>query len=274
VTDQLWIHDAADPRLADYRALTDVALRVRHEGERGVFVAEGPNVVRALLTSPHPVRSLLLTPRQAEDLEPDLAAAAVSAPLYLAEQPVVEQVVGFHLHRGALAVGERLPDPGVAAVASGARLLVVCQRLNDHENLGALFRNARALGADGVLLDPETADPYYRRAVRVSLGHLLHVPWARLPALPDGLAALAGFTTVALTPGGMTPLSALAADPPERVALLVGPEGPGLDEATLAAADVQVRIPMRPGVDSVNVATAAALALHALARPVEGGAAG
>jgi tRNA G18 (ribose-2'-O)-methylase SpoU len=144
----------------------------------------------------------------------------------------------------------------------------VLEGLNDHENLGALFRNAAAFGVDAVLADPTTADPLYRRSVRVSLGHVLRVPWTRLPDWPDGLASLKaeGFVLVALTPSAdAEPIAALAADPPARVALLLGAEGPGLSGAALAAADRRVRIPIAEGVDSLNVATAAAIAFHRLA---------
>jgi tRNA G18 (ribose-2'-O)-methylase SpoU len=262
------VDDRDDPRLADYRALTDAELRQRYEADAGVFIAEGPNVVRALISSRYTVRSVLLTPKQADDLADVLDA--VTAPVFTGPQELLEQVVGFHLHRGALAVGERGSPPAVEEVLVGARLVAVLERVNDHENLGALFRNARALGVDGVLLDPECADPFYRRAVRVSMGHLLHVPWTRLPALPAGLDVLrsAGFTTLALTPDGTAmPIEAVAVDPPARVALLLGAEGPGLTAETLAAADRRVKVSMARGVDSLNVATAAAIAFHRLGQP-------
>jgi tRNA G18 (ribose-2'-O)-methylase SpoU len=263
--DAIIVDDPDAPRLADYRALTDSELRQRYESQAGVFIAEGPNVVRALLASAYVTRSLLLTPKQMDDLSDVLDA--VTAPIYVGPQSLLEQVVGFHLHRGALAVGERRADPSVASVLRDARVVAVLEKVNDHENLGALFRNARALGVDAVLLDPECADPYYRRAVRVSMGHLLHVPWTRLPALPAGLDPLhaAGFESVALTPDpSVASIEELVALGPVRLALLVGAEGPGLSEATMRAASRRVRIPMAPGVDSLNVATAAAIAFHRL----------
>jgi tRNA G18 (ribose-2'-O)-methylase SpoU len=163
-------------------------------------------------------------------------------------------------------VADRPELPTVEALAQGARRLLVVEAVNDHENVGSLFRNAAAFGVDGVVLDPTAADPLYRRATRVSLGHVLRVPFARAEAWPQALEVLrtAGWTVAALTPAGDEPLAALAAEGPPQVALLVGAEGPGLSPAALAAADRRVRIPMAPGVDSVNVATAAALALHAL----------
>ena len=152
-------------------------------------------------------------------------------------------------------------------MSRSARVLAVLEGVNDHENLGALFRNAAGFGIDGVVLDPTTADPLYRRSVRVSMGHVLGVPWTRFPAWPEGLDEVraAGFTVVALTPApGSESIEDLAADPPERVALLVGAEGPGLSDAALAAADRRVRIPLSSSVDSLNVATAAAIAFHRL----------
>jgi tRNA G18 (ribose-2'-O)-methylase SpoU len=261
------VTDPADPRLADYRGLRDPAGRVAYERAHGVFVVEGALAIGQLLASAYDVRSLLVTPA----LRERLGLGGVAAPVYVAERAVLAAVAGFDVHRGALAVAVR-PAPGDAESllaslpAAGAVLLL--ERLNDHENVGAVFRVARALGADAVLLDPETCDPLYRRAVRVSLGHVLHVPFARVASTAEGLEALRrnGFTSYALTPAaGATRIEDVPR--PERVALLVGAEGPGLRPATIAAADLAVRIAMRPGVDSLNVATAAALALHRLAAP-------
>jgi tRNA G18 (ribose-2'-O)-methylase SpoU len=182
----------------------------------------------------------------------------------VADLDVQRATVGFDLHRGAVACADRLPlpDPSTLIEPPGRRTLLVTERLADLENLGSLFRNARAFGVDGVLLDPETTDPLHRRVVRVSMGHALRVPFARLDPWPGALHALegAGYEVVALTPGG-APIGAWRAG--ERVAFLVGAEGPGLTEAALAAATHRLRIPMAPGVDSVNVATAAAIALSA-----------
>jgi tRNA G18 (ribose-2'-O)-methylase SpoU len=172
----------------------------------------------------------------------------------------LSQVVGFRVTRGVLASADRPPPPEVGALLAAARRVVVLEALNDFENLGALFRNAAAFGVDAVLLDPQCADPLYRRSVRVSMGHVLQVPFAVLPgAWPGSLARLDGFTTVALTPGGSTLLRAVP--PLERWAVLLGAEGPGLTDGALARADLRVRIPMAAGVDSLNVATAAAVAL-------------
>jgi tRNA G18 (ribose-2'-O)-methylase SpoU len=182
----------------------------------------------------------------------------------------VAAITGFAFHRGVLATADRLPLPPVAGVVAPARLLLVVVGVNDHENLGALFRNAAAFGVDGVLLDSTTPDPLYRRSVRVSAGHVLRIPWTRLDLdITDAFAELraSGFLVTALTPApGAESIDAMAAQPPERVALVVGAEGPGLSPAALGAADLRVRIPLAAGVDSLNVATAAAVALHRIAR--------
>ena len=280
----------SDP-LDDYRALNDPARRRQVERRGGYFVVEGLLALEALLGSRYPVRSVLVTERRAERVR---ALVGDRAPLLVRSHAEVADVAGFDVHRGVLAAADRLPPAGVAEAVGTSALVLVTEGLGDHENLGALFRNAAALGAGAVLLDPTTADPLYRRSVRVSLGHVLRVPWARLAPLPGGLAEVTalGFETAALTPasGAMTiddyaadvaarRRAAAAADRPStaaeagqapmaeprmRVALVVGAEGPGLRPATLAAADRRVRIGMAPGVDSLNVATTAAIALHRL----------
>lgn len=254
-----YVTDPADPRLADYRGLRDPATRVAYERSAGVFVVEGGLAIGQLLASAYETRSLLVTPA----LRDRLALGEDDPRVYVAERGVMAEVCGFDVHRGALAVATRPPPRDAADVVHTARTVLVLERLNDHENVGALFRVARALGADAVLLDDETCDPLYRRAVRVSLGHVLHVPYARAATTRDALEVLRrnGFTTYALSPAG-DPVGEVTAQ--ERVALLLGAEGPGLRQETIAAADRAVRIPMRPGVDSLNVATAAAVALHRL----------
>jgi tRNA G18 (ribose-2'-O)-methylase SpoU len=259
------VSDVDDPQLADFRALNDAELRARYEGNHGVCIVEGPLAVRQLLTSSYAVRSLLVTPQQRDALIDVLRP--VEHLVHVAPPEVLRAVVGFDLHRGAVACAVR-PRPAVVDdVLAGARTVVVLERVNDHENLGGIFRNARALGADAVLLDDETADPLYRRSIRVSMGHVLHVPFARVGPLPNWLEALraSGFSTVALTPDQHAQsLHEFAASRPERLALLLGAEGPGLRDETMAAADVRVRIPVSAEVDSLNVATAAAIALYAL----------
>jgi len=260
----LTIDDPRDPRLADYVGLTDAALRQRFEGEVGVLIAEGELVIRELIRSPYPVRSVLVTPARYERLAADLTT--VDAPVYLAGRDVMKAAVGFDIHRGAVAAADRLPLPDPAAVVAGASRLAVLEGLNDHENLGALFRNAAALGVDAVLLSPTCADPLYRRAVRVSLGHVLHIPFARLTPWPAGLASLtaAGFEVLALTPRPTAEALQTVVPTSTRVAILLGAEGPGLSGPALEAVRRWVRIPMADGVDSLNVATAAAIAFHHL----------
>lgn len=263
------VDDPADQRVSDYIGLTDPDLRRRRElagdADGAFFIAEGVVVIRQLLRSAYRVRSLLLTARRLAMLEQDVRA--MDAPIYLAAPEVVNAISGFHLHRGALASAHREPLPNATTLASNADLLVVTEGVNDHENLGALFRNAGAFGAGGVLLDSTSADPLYRRSVRVSVGQVLRVPFARAAPWPGALAGLRslGFEVLALTPAAHAEdLRCVRRRP--RQALLVGAEGAGLSPAAEAAADRRVRITMADGVDSLNVATAAALALHHLAR--------
>jgi tRNA G18 (ribose-2'-O)-methylase SpoU len=256
------LEDANDPRLSDYIGLTDPQLRQRVEAERQFFIAESPLVVEALVRSGRSIRSVLVTPLQHDALSASLDPLEV--PVYVARPEILRKVVGFDLHRGAVASADRWPLPTVESVlrdSSGGLVqrVAVLQKLGDHENLGGVFRNAAALGIDAVLLDSECADPLYRRCVRVSIGHAITVPWNRLASL-DEVRAL-GFTLFALTPAvDARPLGAV--DWPEHYALLLGSEGPGLSREWLAAADARVTIPMRPGADSLNVATAAAIAFY------------
>ena len=251
--------------MVEYRDLTDAELRSRYESDAGVFIGEGVHVIRRLVTSAYPVRSVLVTPRKFEALRGDLET--VRAPVYVAEQAVMNRVAGFNIHRGAVASADRLPARVVGDVLEGAARVAVVEALTDQENLGLIFRNAAGLGLDAVLLCPRTCDPLYRRTVRVSMGHVLHVPHARFDLWPDGLEDLrrSGFTIVALTPGASaTDIGTVDAGAFERVAVMIGSEGPGLSDAALEAADLRVRIPMAPGVDSLNVANAAAIAFFCL----------
>jgi tRNA G18 (ribose-2'-O)-methylase SpoU len=257
--------DLDDPRLADYHHLREPSRRMQVERRRGIFTLEGRLSVEALLASDYQVRSLLVAEEHVARIAGQLAT---DAPIFALPAAAMTKVTGVHFHRGVLAVAERPELPPVDAVVAGARRLLVLEAVNDHENIGALFRNAAAFGVDAVVLDPTSADPLYRRATRVSLGHVLRVPFARVPedGWPAWLGTLPdlGITAVALTPApDAEPLARLVEDAPERVALLVGAEGPGLSTAALAVAR-RVRIPQASGVDSVNVATAAAIALFAL----------
>jgi len=255
---------AGDPRLGDYVELSDPASRRRRERDE-VFIVEGVTAIERLLASGHAVRSVLVTPRAHQRLAGSLAA--LTAPVYVAEPAVLQATVGFALHRGAVASATRRPLAAVSDVLARARRLVVLEGLNDPENLGAVARSARALGIDAALLDPTCIDPYYRRTVRVSMGEILFLPTARAATWPGDLAVVraAGFELWALSPDPTgTSIWELAV--PERVAVALGAEGPGLSPAVLAAADRLVRIPIRPGVDSLNVGHAAAVTFAALDR--------
>jgi tRNA G18 (ribose-2'-O)-methylase SpoU len=262
------VTDPADPRLADYVGLTDVALRSRSEPGLGLYLAESERVIRRAMAAGHRPRSMLLADRWLEPLA-DLVAdvTATGAPVYRGDAPVLAALTGFHVHRGAIASMYRPPLRDVTDVVSGARRVVVLEDVVDHTNVGAAIRSVAAIGADAVLVTPRCADPLYRRSVRVSMGTVFQVPWTRIDPWPDGIDVLrdAGFTVAALT---LTPdaldLDRFAADPPHRVAMILGTEGDGLSAGATARADLAVRIPMAGGVDSLNVAAAAAVALWAL----------
>ncbi|MEI2650228.1 MAG: RNA methyltransferase [Dermatophilaceae bacterium] len=266
-----WLAGPADPRLADYVGLTDVALRRKAEPELGVYIAESEKVIRRALTADHQMRSLLMAPRWLTDLG-DVVAQAVAdgIPVFVGEAPVLESITGFHVHRGALAAMSRPTLPEVATVLADARRVVILEDIVDHTNVGAIFRSAAALGVDAVLVTPRCADPFYRRAIRVSMGTVFQVPWTRIAPWPRALDELraAGFTIAAFGLGDRArDLDAVAAHPPERLAVVLGTEGDGLSRHTVAACDFEVRIPMAGGVDSLNVAAASAVAMWALRVP-------
>jgi tRNA G18 (ribose-2'-O)-methylase SpoU len=254
-----------DERIADYRALTDVELRTKWEPPNGLFIAEGDLVIQRALRGGYRLRSVLVDEKRVSQLT-ELPPEAV---VYAGTQPVLEAITGFHVHRGVLASFHRRPLPTLPDLLAGARRLAVLEGLNTHTNLGALFRSAAALGIDAVVLSPDCADPLYRRSVRVSMGEVFAIPYAKSESWPDTLQAIrgAGFTLLALTPGADTvPLAGLTLQQRARPALLLGAEGPGLTKRALAASDVRVAIPMHHGVDSLNVATAAAIAFYELSR--------
>lgn len=258
------ITDPDDPQIADYRCLTDVDLRTKFEPPRGLFIAEGDMVIRRAVQAGYQLRSILVSHRWLESLR---ALPRSDAPVYLASPEVLKAVIGFQFHRGGLASVRRPPLPDVASVLSTARRVVVLEDVNTHTNVGAIFRCAAGLGIDAVLLTPSCADPLYRRAVRVSMGEVFAVPYARLVAWPQDSHLLreAGFRVLALTPDPTaTPLDQLQISATDRVALVFGAEGPGLSAGALAATDQRVRIPMSRGVDSLNVAAAAAVAFYVL----------
>ena len=252
-----------DPRIEAYRSVRERDL----VGRRGLFIAEGAVVLEKLVRAGrHPVRSILLAEKRLAALAPLLAALAEDTPVYAASQPVMDEIVGFPMHRGVLAVGERAEPPAATLLAGlPARALVVgISAIANHDNMGGLFRNAAAFGADAVLLDSDCCDPLYRKAIRVSVGAALTVPFARLAPGEDLAEALAGagFETLALSPSGAESLAEVT--PAARQAALFGAEGKGLRAATMARART-VRIPMAAGFDSLNVATASGIVLHRLA---------
>jgi tRNA G18 (ribose-2'-O)-methylase SpoU len=262
------ITDPADPRVADYVSLTDVALRRRTEPERGLYIAESEKVIRRALGAGHRPRSYLMAERWLTELADVVAQAGQDGtPVFVGEHGTIEALTGFHLHRGALASMQRPVLPTVQSLVAPARRVLVLEDIVDHTNVGAVFRSAAALGVDAILVTPRCADPLYRRAIRVSMGTVFQVPWTRIDPWPGGIATLqeAGFTvaTLALSDDAVS-LDDLAADPPDRLALVLGTEGDGLAHHTLAAADLTVTIPMAGGVDSLNVAAAGAVAAWAL----------
>jgi tRNA G18 (ribose-2'-O)-methylase SpoU len=261
------VADPADPRLADYVGLTDVARRRQVEPEldgQGIFIAEGEQVVRRAVAAGYRLRSLLVDAKRYDALS-DLAERS-PAPAYVAQPDVLVAVTGFNVHRGVLASFARKPQPALSQLLATKRLLI-CEDLTSTTNLGAVLRSAAALGVDGVLLTPECCDPLYRRAVRVSMGEALRLPTHRLAAWPDALddVRAAGFTVIALTPDpNAEPIDRISIG--DKAALLLGEEGSGLSSAALGAADVRVRIPLVAGVDSLNVAAAAAVACYVFGR--------
>jgi tRNA G18 (ribose-2'-O)-methylase SpoU len=266
VRDATTITDADDDRIADYRALTDVELRTRWEPPHGLFIAEGELVLRRAVAAGYRLRSVLIDTKRLDQLA-DLPLDG--APMYAASQTVLEAATGFHVHRGVLASFHRRPLADTADVLATARRVAILEDVNNHTNVGAIFRGAAALGMDAVLLSPSCADPLYRRSVRVSMGQVFAIPYATLTPWPSALDAVraAGFTLLAMTPSaGAVPLQDLDETARKRPALLFGAEGAGLSRAALDRGDVRVAIPMQRGVDSLNVAAAAAVAFWELGR--------
>ncbi len=256
------IDSVDDPRLEDYRGLTDVALRRRLEPERGLYMAEGTKVIERALAAGHEPRSLLLSERWV-----DSVAVPSDVPVYVATEGLLEAVTGYQVHRGALAAMHRPALPSLADLARDARRIVVLEEIVDHTNVGAIFRSAAGIGADAIVVAPTCADPLYRRSVKVSMGTVFQVPWTRAESWPGALDDLRrlGFVVAALAlADDAVSLDDFAAQRHERVALLMGAEGDGLTRAAVAAADATVTIPMAGGVDSLNVAAASAVALWAV----------
>jgi tRNA G18 (ribose-2'-O)-methylase SpoU len=255
------VDDADDPRLADYTGLRDPARRSRVETDGGFFVAEGLYVIERLLGSDLSIRSVFVTPARLERLRASLEGRPVT--VFVTAPEVMEQVVGFDIHRGALASAQRPEPVTLEAAVAGASLVVALEGLNDHENLGVILRSAVGLGADVVMLDPRCADPWYRRSVRVSMGAVFDLPIVRVDSMVGSLRRLQAddFRVVAMAlTDGAVPLGEVPSGQPTVVVL--GAEGPGLSAEVVAAADVVATIPMSGGIDSLNVGHAAAIALH------------
>jgi tRNA G18 (ribose-2'-O)-methylase SpoU len=263
------ITTADDPRVRDFAGLKDAELR-RQEfvGARSRFIAESELTVRRLLASRCGVRAVALAPEVLQGLAGAIAEryARGAFDVFVVEQSLMERVAGFNFHRGVLACGERPADADLAAILRDSTSLTILEGLSNHDNIGSVFRNVAALGGErpGVLLGPGCCDPFYRKALRVSIGHVLDVPFATLHGWPGALDRVkdAGWTVLALTPGGDMDVRALACG--GRYALMLGAEGPGLTHGALAKADVRVRVPMRAGVDSLNVAVCGAVAMALL----------
>lgn len=269
-----YIVDPADPRVDDYRELNSIAVRAAMEvAEPGAefFMGEGYVPIDRMLDSGHRMRSVLLHPKRLRRFVPTMARPEMTGvPVFVAEQEVIAEIVGFNMYRSCLASAYRVPMPTVAELASESRRLVVLEALNDDQNVGAIARAVRAFGIDGMVISPTCNDPYQRRTVRVSMGEILHVPVARAgradwPTALDTLHA-AGFETWAMTPGDDA-TDLWESRVPDRVAVVLGAEGHGLEEATMQACSHRVRIPISGAVDSLNVGHAAAVAFAALGRP-------
>lgn len=272
------IHDRDDPRVGPYLNQKDAWLRAPHNpasrpatgpapSDHGRFMAEGALVVEHLLASDYPVESVLVAEHRAGALAGLLDRVPSGTPVYGASRAVLESIVGFDLHRGLLAVGRRLPPRDPTDLARACRALVVLEDLANHDNLGSVFRSAAVLGGRGVgvLLSPRCCDPLYRKALRVSMGHALRVPFAVVDDWPGGLRAVAdlGFDLIALDPApDAEPID--RAPRPARPALILGAEGPGLTDAVRAMAARRVVIPQAPGADSLNIGVAAGVGLHRL----------
>ena len=262
------ITDLADPALDDYLRMTDVRLRSRVEVERGLFMAESFEVISRAMDAGMAPRSFLMSEKWLAKFAP-LYERFPEVPVFVGAEPLLEQLTGFHLHRGALAAMQRPVLPAVEellAATGGRSRIAVLENLVDHTNVGACFRSAAAMGVDAVLVTLQCADPLYRRSIRVSMGTVFQVPWTRIENWPASVHDLqeAGYVVAGLTLGeGAITLDDLAAEDHENLALVLGSEGHGLMGSTDRALDRRVTIPMQHGVDSLNVAAASAVAFYA-----------
>lgn len=261
-----YLESAADPRVSDYTQLTDVHLRKLREPVEGMYIAESSRVLRRALAAGHQPRSFFLAEKWLADLQ-DVLRAYPDVPAFIGSADLLEEITGFHLHRGAMAAMQRPAPVPLHELLAGATRIAVLEDIVDHTNVGAIFRSAAALDIDAVLISPRCGDPLYRRSVRVSMGTVFQVPWARLESWPQDLELLKehGFTVAALElTADAVDIDELATRNPDRLALVLGTEGAGMSAETLAAVDLAVKIPMRNGVDSLNVAAASAVAFWEL----------
>lgn len=262
------INDPADPRLDDFRDLKHSDNRPDLPGGKGLVITEGPLVVRRCLESRFPVRALCGFEAKLDAFlaEPGIAELLADVPIYCVTRETLAQVAGYDMHRGLLAAADRAPELSIAQAVEGARTIAILEGVGDHENIGSMFRNAAGMEVDAILFGAGCADPLYRRSVRVSMGHVLRLPFAHFSGTPrtwhHELSALEGYRLVSLTPNTDTLLKEALAGEPEKVAFLIGAEGPGLSERTMRATHVRAKIPMAPGTDSLNLATAAAIAFY------------
>lgn len=257
------IADLADPRLADYSHLTDVALKKAQGTEHGLYIAESALVLERALRAGHRPRSVLAL---GTSVEAAVSLVGDDVTVFSGPAELLEQLTGYLLHRGLIASMHRPPLPATADLLRDARRVVILENVADPTNVGAIFRSVAAIGADAVLVTSRCSDPFYRRAIRVSMGTVLQVPWTRLGDWESAREDLAGFhiAALALTDDAVS-LRSFAANAPDRVALVLGAEGEGLTPEALAVADTAVKIPMAHGIDSLNVAASAAVAMYALA---------
>jgi tRNA G18 (ribose-2'-O)-methylase SpoU len=264
------VQDLSDPLLADYHALTDVALRTKSEPAQGLYIAESLKILERALRAGHQPRSVLTIPGwlpKLEELSHAMPGALDDVEVFVSDAELMETLTGYHVHRGTLASMNRPPMPDIQDLLAGATRIVVLEDIVDHTNVGAIFRSVAGIGADAVIVTDSCADPLYRRSVRVSMGTVFQVPWTRAGSWTELVAVLrandVSVVALALTPEAIA-LDFFAAKPPTKLALVLGTEGDGLSLRAVGDSDAVVSIPMRGGVDSLNVAAASAVALWAL----------
>ncbi|MFU8945533.1 TrmH family RNA methyltransferase [Mycetocola zhadangensis] len=261
------ISDLSDPRLADYAHLTDVALKKAQGTEHGLYLAESLLVFQRALRAGHRPRSILALGTSADDALAALGEDASNVPVFVGPGELLADLTGYVLHRGLIASMHRPPLPDPADLLASARRIVILENVADPTNVGAIFRSAGAIGADAILVTPRCSDPFYRRAIRVSMGTVLQVPWTRVGdwASTRSLLTEHGFHVAALAlSDDAVSLREFDGSAHERLALVLGAEGDGLTDDALAASDTLVQIPMKHGIDSLNVAAASAVAMWAL----------